>query len=292
MSYKFEPRSTRSRIHEIIFEADTLEGKMFDILLLAMILISIVAVSWESLPNLNPSTKQNLYIIEWILTVFFTVEYVLRIISVKKPWKYITSFYGIVDLLSILPTYLSILIPGSNTFLVIRSLRLLRLFRVFKMVHFLDQGNILVRSIRTSLPKMTVFIYFVLVMVCIFGATMYVVEGPQNEGFDSIPRSIYQAIVTITTVGYGDIAPQTALGQFLSAILMIVGYAVIAVPTGIVSAEFVNTYKEKRRIYIKEQNFSTQACRHCSLEGHDEDALYCKYCGEKIHDEDIHLPAD
>lgn len=285
MTYKFEAGTRQSRIHEIIFEADTLEGKVFDIVLLVMIVVSIIAVSWESLPNLAPATKRSLYIIEWILTIFFTIEYALRIISVKRPWKYITSFYGLVDLLSILPTYLSILIPGTNTFLVIRSLRLLRLFRVFKMVHFLDQGNILMKSIRSSVPKMTVFVYFVLVMVCIFGATMYVVEGQSNEQFDSIPRAIYQAIVTITTVGFGDITPQTAMGQFLSAILMIVGYAVIAVPTGIVSAEFVNNSrggrKKKKNI---EKTISTQACRYCSREGHDEDAIYCKYCGERIHE--------
>lgn len=282
MSYKFEPGHRRDRIHEIIFEADTFEGKLFDIILLVMIVISIVAVAWESLPNLELSTKNRLYSLEWVLTIFFTIEYVLRILSVKKPMKYITSFYGVVDLLSILPTYLSIILPGSNTFLVIRALRLLRLFRIFKMANFLIQGDILLKSVKSSFAKIVVFVYFVLVMVCIFGATMYVVEGQTNPAFDSIPRSIYWAIVTITTVGYGDIAPASALGQFLSAILMITGYAVIAVPTGIMSAEI---FKRQKRL-MKKTRISTQSCQSCSLEGHDDDAVYCKFCGAKIHGDD------
>ncbi len=282
MSYKFEPGHRRDRIHEIIFEADTLEGKIFDVVLLVMIMVSIIAVAWESLPTLDPGTKKRLYNLEWLLTIFFTVEYFLRIISVKRPMKYITSFYGVVDLLSILPTYLSIILPGSNTFLVIRALRLLRLFRIFKMANFLIQGDILLKSLKSSMAKIIVFVYFILVMVCIFGAIMYVVEGHVNPEFDSIPRSIYWAIVTITTVGFGDITPSTALGQFLSAILMITGYAVIAVPTGIMSAEI---FKKQRRL-MRSNRISTQACRSCSLEGHDEDAVYCKFCGDKLHTDD------
>ena len=283
MPYKFEPGSRRKRIHEIIFEADTWEGKVFDVVLLGMIVLSIVVVSWETLPNLDETTKTSLYVLEWIMTIFFTIEYILRILSVRKPLKYVFSFYGIVDFLSIVPTYLSPFLPGSNSLLVIRALRLLRLFRIFKMAHFLDQGDVIMKSIKSSMAKITVFIYFVLVMVVIFGALMYVVEGNKNPEFDSIPRGIYWAIVTITTVGYGDIAPITAFGQFLSAILMITAYAVIAVPTGIISAEFVNKHKSKRQILKK---LNTQSCQGCAQEGHDNDAIFCKFCGERLHAED------
>ncbi len=269
----------KRRIHQIIFEADTFEGKLFDIILLFMILASIIAVSWESLPHLDPRTKRILYTIEWILTIFFTIEYILRLISVHKAIQYAKSFYGIIDLLAILPTYLSIIFVGSHSLLVIRALRLLRLFRIFKMVHYLNQGEILIKSLKASLAKLTVFVYFVVVVVCIFGAVMYLVEGSSNEEFDSIPRSIYWAIVTVTTVGYGDIAPHSALGQFLSAILMILGYAVIAVPAGIISSEVLKEHKTKKLSQI-----STQACRYCSLEGHDTDADFCKYCGEPLHE--------
>lgn len=268
----------RHRIHEIIFEADTFEGKLFDIILLLMILCSIIAVSWESLPNLDLRTKHRLYIIEWILTIFFTIEYILRLYSVNKPLQYAKSFFGVVDLLAIIPTYLSIFIVGTHSLVILRALRLLRLFRIFKMVHYLNQGNIILKSLRASLPKLTVFAYFVVVMVCIFGAVMYLIEGSSNKEFDSIPRSIYWAIVTITTVGYGDIAPHTAFGQFLSAILMIMGYAVIAVPTGIVSSDIINESHKKT-----EEEISTQSCMHCCKEGHDSDALYCKFCGELIN---------
>ena len=243
-----------------------------------MILVSIIAVSWESLPDLAPKTKQILYRLEWVLTIFFTIEYILRLGSVHKPLEYAKSFYGVIDLLAILPTYLSIFFAGTNSLLVIRGLRLLRLFRIFKMVAYLNQGEILIKSLKSSMAKLTVFVYFVVVVVCIFGAVMYLVEGGSNPQFDSIPRSIYWAIVTITTVGYGDISPLTPLGQFLSAVLMIMGYAVIAVPAGIISSEVIKEHKGK-----SEKQITTQACQFCSLEGHDVDAVYCKYCGEPIH---------
>ena len=200
--------------------------------------------------------------------------------AVHKPLKYATSFYGIIDLLSIIPTYLSLFIFGTNSLLVLRALRLMRLFRIFKMVPFLDQGNIIVSSIRSSIPKLTVFVSFIMIIVCISGAVMYLVEGQVNESFDSIPRGIYWSIVTITTVGFGDIVPKTALGQFLSAVLMIVGYAVIAVPTGIVSAEIV---KKGANSDNEPHDYTTQACRYCSLEGHDLDAIHCKHCGEILN---------
>ncbi len=276
-------KNWREKLHEIIFEADTFEGKAFDVVLLFAIFLSIIAVCWESLPNLDGRTKSYLYAIEWVFTIFFTIEYIIRLITVKKPWKYATSFYGVIDLLSIIPTFLSLVIVGTNSLLILRALRLLRLFRIFKMVPYLDQGNIIIKSVRASMPKLIVFVSFIMIIVCISGAVMYLVEGSTNEDFDSIPRSIYWAIVTVTTVGFGDITPQTALGQFLSAILMIIGYAVIAVPTGIVSAEIVkggSTHDDEPHEY------STQTCRYCSLEGHDTDAVHCKFCGEFLHAED------
>jgi len=268
----------KERLHEIIFEADTIKGKIFDVLLLGAIVLSVVVVSLETLPNLSVGTKKVFYVFEWILTIFFTIEYALRLYVVHKPIKYAMSFYGVIDLLSILPTYLSIVFAGTNSLMVIRAMRLLRLFRIFKMGPYLNQGNILTKSIKASIPKLTVFVYFVLLVVCIFGAIMYMVEGPINEEFDSIPRSIYWAIVTVTTVGYGDISPVTALGQFLSAVLMIIGYAVIAVPTGIISAEIVQSGQEEEDLLV-----STQSCRHCTHEGHDVDAIYCKFCGEELN---------
>lgn len=276
----------RTRLHEIIFEADTVKGRLFDIILLAFIVLSVIAVAWESLPDLDPVRKHQLYIVEWVFTVFFTIEYVLRLIAVLKPLNYAKSFYGIIDLLSVLPTYISLVIIGSQSLLVIRALRLLRLFRIFKMAPYLSEGDNILKSVKSAVPKLTVFIYFVLLMVCIFGAVMYLVEGHDNDRFDSIPRSMYWAIVTLTTVGYGDIAPVTALGQLLSAILMITGYAVIAVPTGIVSAEIVKgkgKKKSKKQKKIKEQ-VSTQSCRFCAHEGHEVDAIYCKFCGEKLNE--------
>jgi len=280
-------RNWKDKLHEIIFEADTLEGKTFDVILLGAIVASVIAVCWESLPKLDPRTKHILYVVEWIFTIFFTIEYVLRLISVHKPIKYATSFYGIIDLVSIIPTYFSIMFVGANSLLVFRALRLMRLFRIFKMVPFLDQGNIIVSSIRSSLPKLIVFVSFIMIIVCISGAVMYLVEGQMNEDFDSIPRSIYWSIVTVTTVGFGDIVPTSALGQFLSAMLMITGYAVIAVPTGIVSAEIV-----KKTPDDQPHEYTTQCCRYCSLEGHDMDAIHCKHCGEILHPEDEPLTSE
>jgi voltage-gated potassium channel len=212
---------------------------------------------------------------EWIITIIFTIEYVLRIYSVAKPWNYITSFYGIVDLLAILPLYLSLFFVGTQSFAIIRALRLLRIFRVFKLGHYLDQGKVITLSLKRSIPKIAVFLYFVILMVLVFGSIMYLVEGGSNPQFDSIPTSIYWAIVTLTTVGYGDIAPHTPFGQFLASIVMIMGYAVIAVPTGIISAEIIRERAE--------DNITTQACRCCMKEGHEPDAIYCKFCGEALN---------
>lgn len=262
----------RSKIHEVIFEADTRVGKLFDIVLIISILLSVIVVMLDSIAAINKEYGNFLYILEWVFTVLFTIEYILRIISVGKPLKYAKSFFGVVDLLAILPTYFSLLFPGSQYFLVIRVLRLLRIFRVLKLVQYTVEARSLRQALKASKRKIIVFVFTVLILVVIFGALMYVIEGEEN-GFTSIPRSIYWAIVTLTTVGYGDISPATPLGQILAAIIMILGYGIIAVPTGIVTAEMA---------FAAGKNISTQACPDCSAEGHDSDAKYCKYCGVKL----------
>lgn len=264
--------SLREHLHEIIFEADTPAGKTFDVALLAAILISVIVVMLESVDVYRTRYGQALYAIEWVLTGFFTIEYILRLYVVRKPMKYARSFYGVIDLLAILPTYLSIFIVGSQSLLVIRALRLLRIFRIFKLANYMRQGRQIALALRKSTPKILVFIFFVLLLVMIFGSMMYLLEGGVNEGYDSIPRSVYWAIVTLTTVGYGDISPITNAGQLLAAIIMILGYAVIAVPTGIVTVELSRAMRGEEKV-------STQACLSCSREGHDADAEFCKYCG-------------
>ena len=276
---KLKKRKFQDNIHEIIFEADTRMGKIFDVLLLILIVLSIFVVMLESIKEYNDKYHELFIYIEWGLTILFTMEYLLRIYSVYKPVKYITSFFGIVDLLAILPTYLSLIFVGTHYLLVIRALRLLRMFRIFKLGNHVSQGRILLKSMKNSIPKLTVFLYFVILMVIIFGSIMYLIEGSQpNSTFDNIPRSIYWAIVTLTTVGYGDISPATPLGQLIASMVMILGYAVIAVPTGIVSAEIIQGSGKKN-------NFNTQSCRYCSKEGHDSDAEYCKYCGQLLNEE-------
>jgi len=268
----------REKLHEIIFEADTPMGKAFDVGLLILILASVLTVVLESIPSLNDRYHTIFLSLEWIFTILFTIEYILRLYCVYKPIKYATSFFGIVDLLAVLPTYLSLLLAGSQYLLVIRALRLLRVFRIFKLSHFLREGYVLISALRASRAKITVFISFVLVAVTIIGSIMYLVEGGQDSGFSSIPKAIYWAIVTLTTVGYGDITPLTNFGQFLSAMVMILGYAVIAVPTGIVSAELIQSQRDAKKM-------TNQACRHCGMEGHTNDAVFCKYCGERLNPE-------
>ncbi|MFK7899197.1 MAG: ion transporter, partial [Cyclobacteriaceae bacterium] len=209
--------------------------------------------------------------LEWIFTAFFLAEYVLRLYCTHKPIKYATSFFGIVDLLSILPTLLSFFIVGGQSLMIIRGLRLLRVFRIFKLANFLSQGQLIMSALKASKAKIIVFMIFIVILVSIFGSLMYLIEGKSDSGFDSIPHSIYWAIVTLTTVGYGDISPVTPLGQLVASIIMIAGYAIIAVPTGIVTGEI-----------IKKTVVSTQSCKNCSEEGHDKDAEYCKYCGHKL----------
>ncbi len=266
----------QERLHEIIFEADTPAGKLFDVVLLVAIVVSVIAVMLETVSPFNERYRFWLDLTEWTLTVLFTLEYLARMYAVTHPRRYLTSFYGIIDLLAILPTYLSVLIPGTESFLVIRALRLLRIFRVFKLTHFLMEGRLIVRAMEASREKITVFFLFVLLLVTILGSMMYLIEGGVNPSFSSMPRAVYWAIVTLTTVGYGDITPITGLGQFLSAFVMILGYAVIAVPTGIVTAELVRPARST----------NTQACPACGRDGHDDDARYCKYCGAALYPEE------
>lgn len=277
MTYKVKPLSPwREKLHEIIFEADTPMGKLFDIWLLIFIIGSVLAVMLETVSHIEARFGTFLIALEWVFTIAFTIEYILRLLSVRRPMAYATSFFGIIDLLAIVPTYLEFFFDGSHYLAIVRALRLLRVFRVFKLGHFLNEGAVITAALRASRAKITVFLVFILLLVLIIGSVMYLVEGGTNDTqFTSIPRSVYWAIVTLTTVGYGDIAPTTTLGQFLAAIVMIMGYGVIAVPTGIVTSEIVNLKKDTE--------VSTQHCPTCSHDGHDADAEYCKYCGEELH---------
>ncbi|WP_346855472.1 ion transporter [uncultured Draconibacterium sp.] len=265
---------TKQKIYEIIFEADTPEGKLFDVSLLIVILISVALVMLESVESIRASNRQLLRILEWIITAIFTVEYVLRVAIVKKPFRYIFSFYGIIDLLSVLPSFIGLVVVGSHSLVVIRILRLLRIFRILKLTRYTQAGRSLAKALWASRAKISVFIFFVIILVIIVGTVMYIVEGPEH-GFTSIPRGIYWAIVTLTTVGYGDISPETPLGQFFASIVMIMGYAIIAVPTGIVTAEIINPTIEK----------NTQVCPRCLHPTHDDDADFCKKCGTRINPE-------
>lgn len=262
----------RARAHEIIFEADTRAGKLFDIVLIICILASVLAVMLDSVRPIHDRHGVLLYVVEWFFTILFTIEYVLRLVCVGRPMKYALSFFGIIDLIAVVPTYLSVMFPGSQYLLVIRILRVLRTFRVLKLAHHLDEAKHIVQALRQSRQKITVFLFAVLTMVVLLGSLMYLIEG-EDAGFTSIPRSVYWAIVTLTTVGYGDISPQTGLGQTVAAMIMILGYSLIAVPTGLVTAQMT-------RFAIKE--VSTQACPECSAEGHEADAVHCKFCGAKL----------
>lgn len=262
----------REWLHEIIFEADTPGGKAFDVALIISILLSVAAVMLESITPVRLRHGEALSIAEWFFTILFTAEYILRLLCVGRPLKYAGSFFGIVDLLAIVPTYASLLVPGSHYLLVIRLLRILRIFRLFKLVQYLNEARLITQALRASSRKIVVFLFAVLTLVVIFGSLIYMVEGEEN-GFISIPRSIYWTIVTLTTVGYGDISPQTAFGQFLASIVMILGYGIIAVPTGIVTVEMAHSFKT---------DITTQSCQVCGAEGHDPDAVYCKFCGGKL----------
>jgi len=262
----------RHHLHEIVFEADTPAGRAFDYALFVAILASVGVVLAESVPELRAVHGPKFRAAEWCFTGLFTLEYLTRLLSVRRPLAWARSFFGVVDLVAVLPTYLALVLPGAQTLLVLRALRLLRVFRVLKMAEFLKEAIFLRRALVASRRKIAVFFGAVLVLVLILGSAIYLVEGEAN-GFTSIPISIYWAIVTLTTVGYGDLAPQTALGRVVASVVMLLGYAIIAVPTGIVTGEMMG----RRRGPV-----STQACPSCGLDGHDADALHCKFCGAKL----------
>ena len=265
--------SKRDYWYEVIFEADTREGKIFDLVLLIVIVVSVILVMLESVPEIRQNYYHFLRISEWIITGIFTIEYIVRIIVVRKSWLYIFSFYGIIDLLSVIPTYLSLVLGGSHSLVVIRVLRLLRVFRILKLTRYTQASRTLGKALWASREKISVFIFFVVTLVIIIGTLMYLIEG-EKGGFTSIPLSIYWAIVTLTTVGYGDISPVTPIGQFLASVVMILGYAIIAVPTGIVTAEMINP---------SASNDNTQVCPNCLYDKHDNDAIHCKKCGAKLN---------
>ncbi len=273
MESKKELSGKRLKLYEIIFEADTPQGRVFDILLLVCIVISVFVILLESVEPIKAQIGPWLTGAEWFFTVIFTIEYIARVSVVLNRRKYIWSFFGVIDLLSVLPTYLGLFFPGAQSLLVIRSIRLLRIFRILKLARFVGEGQNLMLALKASRHKITVFLFTIVTSVIITGTLMYLIEGPTN-GFTNIPKSIYWAIVTMTTVGYGDIAPQTTLGQTIASIIMIMGYGIIAVPTGIVSAEMIHL-KQSSKI-------TTQVCPHCVKEGHDSDAICCKYCGGKL----------
>jgi voltage-gated potassium channel len=263
--------SLRRWLYEVIFEADTPAGKTFDVVLLGAILLSVLAVMLESVAAVRQVHGRFLYTVEWVFTILFTIEYLLRLVSVRHPHRYAMSFFGVVDLLAVVPTYLSVVFAGAQTLLVLRVLRLLRLFRIFKLTRYVGEARQLRAALRASRYKIAVFLLAVFSVVVIVGAMMYLIEGPER-GFTSIPRGIYWAIVTMTTVGYGDIAPQTVLGQTVAAILMIMGYAIIAVPTGILSVEIAQA----------RQDIPLLTCPGCGHEEHAEDAVYCRRCGTRL----------
>ncbi len=267
----------KNKLHEIIFEADTFWGKFFDVSLFVLIIISSGIVFLDSIVSFHNAHEKILLILEWTVTILFTIEYILRIWILKKPIRYIFSFYGIIDLLSIIPTYLSLFFVGTHFLSAIKIMRLFRVFRVFNLDKYIKESNLLVASLKASLTRIIVFISFILFAVVVIGTMMYVIEG-EEAGFTSIPTSIYWAIVTITTVGYGDISPETSLGQFLASFVMLLGYGVLAIPTGIVSAEMAFQSK-KNENYLR---LSTQACPSCGGEGHAIDAKYCKYCSHEL----------
>ena len=265
--------SLKHRLHEIIYEADTRGGKLFDVILLIAILASILFVMLESVQSIDEKYGPFLDVAEWVITILFSLEYVLRIVTVKKPWKYIFSFYGIIDLLSTIPKYVSLILIDSHNLAVLRALRLLRIFRILKIARYIGASNRLLLALRSSRAKIAVFLLFVLILCIILGTIMYMIEGAEN-GFTSIPRSVYWAIVTLTTVGYGDIAPVTALGQLIASAIMILGYAIIAIPTGIVGSEMMNA-----NIHT-----NTQSCPNCMRDSHQDGAIFCYHCGDKLNE--------
>ena len=267
-----EINSLRSNLNRIIFGTDTKAGRQFDLLLIFAILTSVLILLLDSISDLNGQYGIWFYWIEWAFTLLFSVEYLLRLYSAEDPKGYAKSFYGVVDLLAILPTYIALFVPSASYLLIIRLLRVLRIFRILKLFRYLTEANVLLRSMMMARRKIFIFLFSVMVLITIFGSLMYLIEGPEH-GFTSITQSMYWAVVTISTVGYGDITPQTAIGQAIAGLAMLTGYAIIAVPTGILSAELINEIQRER---------SNKMCESCNKAGHEPDALHCKYCGEKL----------
>jgi len=263
----------RSECRRIIFQSSRWDEKTFDVVLIIAILFSVAVVLWESVPTISPETRHVLYVLEWIITGLFTIEYILRLYVSEKPTRYARSFFGIVDLLAILPTYIDLLIPGAHYLMLLRVLRVLRIFRVLKLAKYIGEANVLMHAMRASARKIAIFIFVVINLVLILGSLMYLIEGAEN-GFTSIPKSVYWAIVTLTTVGYGDISPQTPLGQFVASLIMITGYGIIAVPTAIVTAEMTQPKASDKD--------ADPACPACGWKNHDYDATFCKVCGDRL----------
>jgi voltage-gated potassium channel len=275
-AYHTTEKTLKGRLHRVIFEANTTAGKIFDIILLCLILGSLITVLLESVPAIAARHQTLFTTLEWTYTIVFTIEYLLRLYCVQKPAKYAKSFYGIIDLMAILPTYMELFLPNTHFLLVIRSFRLLRIFRVFKLISFLHESKHLLLALWSSRRKIMVFLFFVLLLTIILGSFMYVIEVNHNEGFHSIPQSIYWAIVTLTTVGYGDVAPVTPLGKTLASFIMILGYAIIAVPTGIFTVSFLDENRNRKSAAAELR------CAHCNKKGHDSDAIFCDNCGQPL----------
>lgn len=265
----------KEKLHEVIYEADTKEGKLFDVVLLIAIIASILLVILESVKSFDSNYHDYINIGEWIITILFTIEYILRIVSIKKPLKYVFSFYGIIDFLSTVPKYLSFILVGTHSLVALRALRLLRVFRILKLGRYIGASNKLMVALRASRAKIAVFLFFVVIVCVILGTVMYMIEGEEN-GFSNIPVSIYWAIVTLTTVGFGDIAPQTPLGQLIASVIMILGYSIIAIPTGIVSSEMTKSDKNNEK-------HNTQSCPTCLKDNHKENATFCYNCGSILN---------
>lgn len=268
-----EQRDWRFKLHEVIYESNTVAGKAFDVALLIAIFMSIMVVMLDSVSSIHEHYGSLFSRLEWLFTILFTIEYILRLVSIRTPVKYVLSFLGIIDLLALIPSYFAIFFVGAQSLLVFRALRLLRVFRIFKLAHFLLEIDYLQKALINSARKISIFLLTVLMLTVILGSVMYLVEQREN-GFSNIPESIYWAIVTITTVGYGDISPVTPLGKFVASIVMLIGYAIIAVPTGIITHDFAMARRRNKDLY--------ESCPNCSKDGHDSDARYCKYCGEGL----------
>lgn len=275
-------KNWKTKLHDIIYEADTPAGKLFDVVLLIAIIASIILVMLESIKSFDEKFHAFLNVSEWVITILFSIEYIVRIITVKKPLKYIFSFYGIIDFLSTIPKYISLIFGGIHALAALRALRLLRVFRILKLARYLGASNMLTTALKASRAKISVFLFAVLIVCIIFGTLMYLIEG-ESSGFTSIPVSVYWCIVTLTTVGFGDIAPVTPIGQLIAAVIMILGYGIIAVPTGIVSAEYTSQSKPKNDIEKPKVNLNSQSCSNCLSEKHQDDAEYCHKCGHHLY---------